>query len=128
MTKRRGNPKEEYTTDEARTAQNILDEGALSCVRDYRYKPPLAIKRLLIRMCDKEALEPAARVFGTTIRKEIQKRTTCRPDLFPPDGKGIWVVTKDGKPLEQIIKRLDPLLTKEFKRKWKNLEERCIRK
>lgn len=78
-----------------------------------------------INMCDREALEQVERVFKTRIYQDKQKTVTCPRHLFPPNGKGYWVISKSGKPAEELIARLEPLLTTEFKRKWKRKQQEC---
>ena len=117
MRKRR-NPitHKDLTIDEARTATLLVTEGTALCkavvVRGRRYVYPT----LRIGMCDREALEPAEEVMKARAFPNRTKRRICRPDMFPPDGKGIWRIGKGGKEAQELINRLDPLLTKEFKR------------
>jgi len=125
--KRNPNP---LTTDEARTAQNIIDEGYTSCYtavpykgRPYRYKYPY----LRIAMCDREALGPASRVFRKEIRRHRLKEVRCPPHLYPPDGKGVWFVELKAGSVQRMVDRLQPLLTKEFLRKWEETKKRCYK-
>jgi len=48
-------------------------------------------------MCDREALEPAEKVSGTKIGKQKMKKVECPAHLYPPDGKGIWLLQKQEK-------------------------------
>lgn len=64
---------------------------------------------LRILMCDREALEPAQRTMKTSIMRDLRGRMVCRPDLFPPDGKGIWRIEKGGKGAQQLVESLEPL-------------------
>jgi len=110
--KRARNPKQ-FTTDEAQTASLLVGEGFGACHTSVRradkiYRYP----QLRIAMCDKEALEPASRVFASPIKKHKEKRLICPRHLYPPDGKGIYYVAKTGHPAQKIIDRLQPLLTK----------------
>jgi len=57
-----------------------------------------------IRMCDR-GLEPASRVFGTTISAVRLKEIDC-----PPDGRGMWEVKTRGKKAEQTMAKLSPLI------------------
>lgn len=115
--KRRRNP-DGFTTDEAQTAARLVDEG-YNVRRQHRH-PYIGVK-----MCDREAPEPVERVFGTRIYPVREKTVTCPPHLFPPDGKGSWVIEKGGKPAKELIERLKPLLTKEFIRKHEANIKRC---
>jgi len=122
MTRRKRNPR--FTADELQTASLLVAEGSITCIpsrKDRVYKYP----RVRISMCDKEALEPAQRVFGTTIAPHTRKVRACPPHLFPPEGKGIWEITRTGKTAKQIIEHLKPLLTREFLRKWEKVLEEC---
>jgi hypothetical protein len=49
----------------------------------------------------------------------------CKPHLFPPEGKGMWEVSKAGKAATEIVEHLKPLLTNEFLRKWEKTREIC---
>jgi len=123
--KRARNPKQ-FTTDEAQTASLLVGEGFGACHTSVRrtdkiYRYP----QLRTAMCDKEALEPASRVFASPIKKHKEKRLICPRHLYPPDGKGIYYVAKTGHPAQKIIDRLEPLLTKEFIRKWEETKKRC---
>ncbi len=125
MPKRKRNPR--FTTDEIQTATRLVDEGYPTCAsfpKKYKQKVYRYL-RLGIGMCDKEALEPVARVFGTKIKKSTSKRVMCPPHLFPPDGKGRWEVVTTGKRAEHVIERLKPLLTKEFLRKHEEAKRKC---
>jgi len=117
--KKKRNP--QFTTDEAQTATLLVTEGWGVCLREYKYKYP----RVIIGMCDKEALKPAERVFKTKIIASRKTKTVCPPHLFPSDGKGTWIITKTGKPAEQLVKHLKPLLTKEFSKKWEQVLKEC---
>lgn len=82
--KRKRNPNQ-FTVDETQTATLIVTEGHLLCHRrtrrldkTYYYKYP----SVRIRMCDREALEPAARVFGVSITRELSKRIKCPQNSF----------------------------------------------
>lgn len=124
MTKKR-NP-QEFTIDEAQTATLIMTEGTMYCrkaIEKTRHMRPAP--RISIRMCDREALEPASRVFQLPIGKHKYKRITCQPELFPPDGKGQWAITIEGKHAIQIMQRLTPLLTTYTKQRWGKLIEKC---
>jgi len=76
-------------------------------------------------MCDREALEPASRVFGRKIILAKSKRVRCPPELVPPDGKGNWVVKIYGKSADNIMKRLAPHLTKHTLEKWEQTKKKC---
>ena len=76
-------------------------------------------------MCDKQALEPASRVFGTTIYPAKRKTIECPPELFPPQGKGSWGVRGTGKKAKKTMKRLKPLLTKHRQKQWKKVLKEC---
>jgi len=121
--KKKRNP--QFTTDEAQTATLLVTEGWAGChrarIRGKWYRYP----RIRIGICDKEALEPAARVFKTTIGVHREKTIRCPPHLFPPDGLGFWEISKVGKPAEQLVEHLKPLLTKEFLKKWEKIRETC---
>jgi len=109
------------TTDEAQTATLLVTEGSPHCykVRKWRY-PALAIG-----MCDREALEPASRVFHRAITTARSKERSCPPEDFPPDGKGYWFIRTTGTKAEKVVKRLNPLLTTKFRRRWKKILEEC---
>jgi len=119
--RRRRNPNR-FTTDEAQTATLMMAEGSLSCWRrNHKYVYPA----IDIRMCDREALEPASRVLKKKLGKATATTIQCPPQDFPPDGKGIWRVSTVGQPAKQAVQRLSPLLTQRFKRKWQETVERC---
>jgi len=120
--KRKRNP-QELTIDEIITATRLVDEGATECAKVKTRYGEWRYPQFTIEMCDKEALQPVARVFGTTIGRAKSKTIECPPHLFPPDGKGRWRVRT--KRTEQIVARLKPLLTKEFLRKYEDLKRRC---
>lgn len=117
--KRKSNP--EFTTDEARTAQNITDEGSFACWRRKGYAYP----EISVRMCDRETLEPTSGVFGTKITTTRSKYFECPPELFPPDGKGRWKAHATGRRAERIIERLKPLLTANTIKKWEENLKKC---
>ncbi len=119
--RRKRNP-EQFTIDEIRTAQNIVDEGYFLCQRTRKYVYP-AIR---VRMCVKEALEPTARTFGTGIIPETSKKVRCPPELFPPDGKGAWSVQVRGRHAEAIFDKLRPLIPKYYQEKWEQTRKTCI--
>jgi len=119
MPKRKRNP--QFTSDEAQTATLLGTEGTTTCTTIEQRRYP----SLRIRVCDKELLEPASRVFKTTIYPIHVKRQMCKPHLFPPEGKGMWQVSKTGKPAEQLVEHLKPLHTKEFIRKWEKNRTTC---
>ena len=119
---------ESFTTDEIITATLLVTEGYSSCStltkrtdKTYTYRRPY----IRITMCDREALEPAARVFRNPIAKHKEKEIKCPPHLYPPNGKGRWYVTTLGRRAEAITQKLKPLLTKEFLRKWEQTKKRC---
>jgi len=94
MPKRRRNP-QEFTIDEARTAQNIIDEGSFFC-HGRMDKRPYYYPEIKISMCVKEALEPASRVFRTSIRADRVKTVVCplnsSPQTDAEDGQSAsWV-------------------------------------
>jgi len=92
----RRNP--EFTTDEIRTATLLVTEGTSTCVPARgKYPKTHYYPRLEIRMCDKEALKPAEKVLGTQITKQKTTKFECPPHLYPPDGKGIWLLQKQEK-------------------------------
>jgi len=116
-----------FTTDEAQTASLIMSEGTFACLfRRYNQKALYGYPRTIVRMCDKEALEPASRVFGRPIYPAKTKGYTCPPRLFPPDGRGIWRLEQTGTPAEKVIERLKPLLSQEALRKWNATKQRCL--
>lgn len=120
MTKRRRNRVNRFTLDEAQTATLIATEGSVFCHK--KNKRYIEIK---IAMCDREALEPAQRTFGTTIYPSRRTATQCPPKQFPPDGKGIWEIRLTGKKAKRVMKRLEPLTTKHLTEKWRKLLKRC---
>jgi len=127
MPRRRRNPNG-FTTDEIRTSDRIIDEGAFGCSRYtakkdriYRYFYPF----VEVRMCDKEALEPVSRVFGRATHPARSKQILCKPEDFPPDGKGIWRVSAEARKAERIMQRLDPLLTTKTRKKWQQAQQKC---
>jgi len=124
LPRKRRNPNG-FTTDEAQTATLLVTEGSTTCRRVARrgrlYRYPL----LQIGMCDRQALEPTERVFGTKIMRGTETTVQCPSHLFPPDGKGRWWARTLGTHAERVINRLDPLLTAEFKRKWQQTKQRC---
>jgi hypothetical protein len=75
--------KRNFTTEEAQTATLLVTEGSSLCIRERKWKYP----RIVINMCDKEALIPAARVFKTKIIADRKKIIICPPHLFPPTEK-----------------------------------------
>ncbi|MCP8313996.1 MAG: hypothetical protein H3Z53_06445 [archaeon] len=113
-----------FTIDEVQTATLAITEGYADCVvteykgKEYRYPA------LRISSCVKEALEPASRVFGTSIRPDKRKRITCPPELFPPDGRGIWTVSKSGKEMKTTLKKLSPLIPEYYLKKWEQTWKR----
>jgi len=125
-TLRKRNP-EVFTTDEAQTATLIYTEGALMCKthREFKGRYVYKLPMIRIRMCQKEGLEPASRVFGTKIIAVKSKQISCPPELFPPDGKGTWEVQKLGKTTLQIMNRLSPLLPTYTKQKWQRILQKC---
>ncbi|KPV62639.1 MAG: hypothetical protein AOA65_1688 [Candidatus Bathyarchaeota archaeon BA1] len=124
MPRRKRNPNQ-FTTDEAQTATLIYAEGAFVCSREIRDKYRYAYPMIEIRMCAKEGLEPASRVFGTKIRAIRTKTIECPPELFPPDGKGRWGSSCERGDSTKAIQRLAPLIPEYHKQKWRKLLERC---
>jgi len=120
MSKRRRNP-QEFTIDEIKTATRLVDEGYALCVRERGYTYPA----LEIKMCDKEALVPVQKVFGTSIIASRVKKRRCPDHLFPPDGKGMWRIRVVGTKAREIAQRLNPLFTQEFRRKLRQSHARC---
>lgn len=129
MPSKRKHDPAEFTTDEAQTAILLVTEGYLECRKSevehkgrvYYYRYP----RVQIGMCDREALEPASRAFGTKIMGIRTKKVKCPPHLYPPEGRGIWRVAVTGKRAERLIHHLSPILTQEFKRKWNETKRKC---
>jgi len=133
--KRRRNPNG-LTTDEILTGARLVDEGYPRCEiikEKYRMRRPPYTERVYtyprlvvaVNMCDREALEPVSRVFSTKIVRGKTKKVACPAHLFPPDGKGRWVVKTHGRKAETIIERLKPALTKEFIRKYELAKHKC---
>jgi len=114
--RRRKNP--EFTTDEAQTATLIVTEGSFRC----KEKLPT----IRIGMCQKGALEPASRVFGTKIfPARTRKRILCKPEDFPPDGRGYWAVETAGRRADYHMERLKPLIPHSTYKKWQETKARC---
>jgi len=126
MPKRRRNP-QEFTIDEARTAQNIIDEGSFFC-HGRMDKRPYYYPEIKISMCVREALEPASRVFRTSTRADRVKTVVCPPELFPPNGRGRWTISIMGTPAERIMERLKPLIPQYHQRQWETVKNECRRK
>jgi len=126
--RRRRNP-QEFTPDEYQTAKLLVTDGSPIChwtTEIYKGKKRrYAYPALWIGVCDREALEPASRLFGTKISPSRQRKQVCPTHLFPPDGRGRWVVVTTGRRAERIAERLKPLLTKEFLRKWEAKLRKC---
>jgi len=127
MSRRKRNPNQ-FTTEEIQTATLIETEGSLGCRtltvkkdKRYGYRYP----RVVIGMCNREALEPAQKVFGTNIIADPSKEIQCPPELFPPEGKGRWRVEATAKHAERIMAQLEPLLTTYTKKRWKKILETC---
>jgi len=114
-----------FTTDEYQTATLLATEGASTCFAETKKGKKYLYPQIKVRMCDKEALLPAARALQHPILASRQKKTICPPHLFPPEGKGAWLIVVTGSPAQKAMQRLNPLLTTEFKRKWQQTEQRC---
>lgn len=97
--RRRRNPQRPFTADEIWTAALLVAEGTATCTSSTRRIGKIRYREwypaIQIKMCDRKALEPAERVFfPAKIRKSKTKKIICPPHLFPPDGKGRWVLQK----------------------------------
>jgi len=117
-----------FTPQEIQTATLINTEGTIGCYRaktarakTYYYRYP----RIAIRMCAKDALKPAEKVFGRKITRTTSKNVMCPPELFPPNGKGIWVIDVTAKKAKQIYTQLEPLLTNERRKQWEETIKHC---
>lgn len=121
--RRRRNP-DGFTTDEARTAQLLIDEGWTTCARQ-RMNGTYAYPLIGADACDKEQLKPAEKVFPAKIVPMTTKEPTCPKHLFPPEGRGKWTIRTRGREAEKVILKLKPLLTKEFLRKYQETKETC---
>jgi len=108
MPKRRNS--QEFTTDEIKTAVTAYTEGSPYCRAFDKYRYP----SIRINMCVKEALEPIARAMKIKITRGTTKKVVCRPEDFPPDGKGMWQVTIP----EYKIKKLYPLIPQTYIKRW----------
>jgi len=120
--KKRRNPNQ-FTTDEVRTATLIETEGSSSCQR-VKGRPRI-YPFIEVRMCNRDALKPVASTFGTTISHSRSANIQCPPELFPPDGRGIWEVRTLGERAESVMARLDPMLTPLTRKKWQKTKRRC---
>jgi len=106
-----------FTTDEAQTATLAYTEGTASCKGRKGYQYP----RVVIGLCVKEGLAPAERAFKRAIYPAKSKRIRCKPQDFPPEGKGRWQF--DLHP--EDIQKLAPLIPKSYLDGWrKKWEER----
>jgi len=125
--KRSRNPNQ-FTTDQIQTATLIETEGSLDCRtlttkkdKAYTYRYP----RIAIGMCNRQALEPAEKVFGTHIYADRSTEIQCPPELFPPEGKGRWKIEAVAGTAKRTMQSLDPLLTDHTKKRWKKIQETC---
>jgi len=118
--KKKAKNKTNFTIDEAQTATLMYTEGSPACSTTHRNGRHYSYPRLEIRMCVKEALEPASRTFGTKIGLAKEKKVVCPPDLTP-EGKGVWQVAVSGKRLKRNLERLSPLIPKYYTDKWKKV-------
>jgi len=124
---RKHNPNR-FTTEQIRTADLIMTEGHIGCAhktsrkdRTYRYKYPTVV----IGMCNRPALEPASKVFRTAIIADRTKKQHCRPQDFPPDGRGFWRLEAVGTTAKRVMTQLDPLLTPREREKWQKVLRNC---
>jgi len=124
MKYRKRNPNQ-FTTDRIRTADLIITEGHLGCAKKYDHPRLYTYPRIVIGMCDREALEPASRTLKVGIIANKLRQIQCPPTLFPPDGKGYWKVEKWGKPAQKAMQQLAPLLTEHTRKKWQETLKRC---
>ncbi|NVM23527.1 MAG: hypothetical protein HWN68_17310 [Desulfobacterales bacterium] len=118
---RRKRKRNRFTLDEAQTATLINTEGTVFCHRYDKLRYPT----VEIKMCDRDALKPAERVFGTVIYPARRKRIECPPEYFPPHGRGSWAIRSTGKKAKKTMKRLKPLLSKRRKKRWKKIVKEC---
>ena len=116
-----------FTEDEIATAYLLLTEGTSYCVpsrekrdKEYRYYYP----RIAISMCDREALEPASRVFGLPIGEDHRKKISCDPQIYPHP-KTLYHTVATGTRAVRIVERLKPLLTTAFLKKWERTLKKC---
>lgn len=117
MSKRR----RKLTLDEAQTATLINTEGTVFCHKYDKLRYPT----VEIKMCDRDALLPAERVFGTKIYPARRKRIECPPEYFPPKGRGSWAIRSTGKKAQRTMKRLEPLISRRRKKRWRKVVETC---
>jgi len=128
LNRKKGRNPNDFTIDEVKTATLIYTEGTFACDSTGRGKYRRYYPAVRIRMCVKEGLEPALRVFKTSIFPVRLKEVQCPPEVFPPDGKGHYQITIRGHPAERIMERLKPLIPAYYWRKWEMKKEECIRK
>jgi hypothetical protein len=104
MSRRRRKRNPELTDEEeVQTATLLVTEGSLErSFTNYRGKV-YKHQSLRIKMCYREAIEPASKVFGTKIGEYHSKERVCPPHLFLPDRKGIWETAKYGTKANQIV-------------------------
>jgi len=115
-----------FTTDEIRTADLIITEGTIGCwtsrpAKGYEYRYPF----VEIRMCDKHALEAASRTLGVKLGADRTRIPHCKPQDFPPDGRGLWRVRATAKTATKAMQRLDPLLTPRTRQRWQQILKTC---
>ncbi len=113
------------TVDEAMTIGLISGEGTFGCRTETRNGKTYVYPVIRIKMCDREALEPAARALGVSISHIDSKAVVCPPHLFPPDGRGEWTVTKVGAGAVAFMEKARPFLSKEVWRKWESKLREC---
>lgn len=95
-----------------------ISEGSSFCTKytERRLKQPkvYTYPRLRVTSCIRETLEPLSKVTGLKIISAREKKIHCKPQDFPPDGKGRYLIDLS----LPHYKTLKPHIPQPYRKKW----------
>jgi len=104
----------------------IYSEGSPYCQKRTDRKGKVGFE---VGSCDKKMLEPLEAVLKAKKRPDRSKHVICKPEDFPPDGKGNWRIRKEGKQALELLKegKNKGLTSPTFEKKWNRKAKECGR-